>query len=259
MSDYLDFTGPQGLRIRGTVLVVPGRGEAPGSYTRFGSRLAADAYRVRVLPLPEAAESEAAESVATALRYLADALNAALSGLDELVRPLILIGADSSAAAVAALVAGQASGDDWWPDALVLAGLPGYGEHSAGDDWESELDVRTQCPAHRGVLTGDAGLQRGSLSAAVPDELLDLAYGSTVAVPQLLLIGDCDPLADRDLLAGAVKSLPSARLSVVQSAHHDVLNDLQHRSVAAEVISFLEVARGGTPLKAIVTAESSAW
>ena len=42
MTDYLDFDGPAGLRIRGTVLVVPGRGESADTYRRFGSRIAAD-------------------------------------------------------------------------------------------------------------------------------------------------------------------------------------------------------------------------
>jgi hypothetical protein len=45
----------------------------------------------------------------------------------------------------------------------------------------------------------------------------------------------------------------------VRDAHHDVLNDLQHRSVAAEVVSFLEVVRGGRPLTSIVSAELSSW
>jgi alpha-beta hydrolase superfamily lysophospholipase len=255
MSDYLDFTGPKGLRIRGTVLVVAGRGETPVSYSRFGSRIAGDAYRVRVLP-----QAKHSESAAAAVQQLADVLRLALAGLDdELVRPLVLVGTDSSAAALAALVAGHSRDAGWWPDALVLAALPGYGSHYVGNDWESELNVRTHCPSHRGVLTEDAALHRGTLSAAVDNELLDLAYRSTVDVPHLLLIGDSDPLADRDALAGAAKSLPAARLSVVQSAHHDVLNDLQHRSVAAEVVTFLEVVRNGTPLQTVVTTELSAW
>jgi pimeloyl-ACP methyl ester carboxylesterase len=254
MSDYVDFTGPKGLRIRGTVLVVPGRGESPSSYHRFGSRIAADAYRVRVLPALQPA------LLPEALDQLGTALSAALAGLDDaLARPLILVATDASAANVAALVARGTADASWWPDALVLAGLPGYGTHDSGGDWESELDVRSHCPAHRGVLTGDAEIVRGSLSAALQDELLDLAYGSTVDVPVLLLIGDADPLADRDALASAAKALPRARLSVVHAAHHDVLNDLQHRSVAAEVVTFLEVVRGGTPLTPIVTRESSAW
>jgi alpha-beta hydrolase superfamily lysophospholipase len=254
MSDYLDFSGPEGLRIRGTVLVVPGRGETPATYQRFGRRIAAEAYRVRVLPQPQPAES------AAAVGQLADALSSALSALDdEVVRPLVLVGADASAVTLAALVTQGSPDTPWWPEALVLAGLPGYGIYHVDPNWESELNVRTHCPTHRGVLTEDAAIQRGSLSTAVEDELLDLAYGSTVDLPHLLLIGDADPLADRDSLAGAAKSLPAARLSVVRSAHHDVLNDLQHRSVAAEIVTFLEVVRNGAPLQPIVTTESSAW
>jgi alpha-beta hydrolase superfamily lysophospholipase len=255
MSDYLEFTAPEGLRTRGTVLVVPGRGETPTSYQRLGRRLAADAYRVRVLPQPGPAASPTAT-----LDQLAVAITTALSGLDdEVVRPLVLIGADASAAALGALVSQGSPDAAWWPDAVVLAGLPGYGIHHVDTDWESELNVRTHCPAQRGVLTEDPAIQRGSLSTAVADELLDLAYGSTVDVPHLLLLGDTDPLADRDSLAAAAKSLAAARLSVVRSGHHDVLNDLQHRSVAAEVVSFLEVVRDGRPLQPIVTPKASAW
>ena len=255
MTGYVDFSAPQGLRTRGTVLVIPGRGETPATYSRFGSRIAADAYRVRVLPQPLPVES-----TTTALRQLSHTLVTALTDLDgDLVRPLVLVGTDASAATLAALVGQQSPDSLWWPDALVLAGLPGYGSHEIDGGWESELDVRTHCPTHRGVLTEDAAIHRGSLTEAVEDELLDLAYGNTVDVPHLLLVGDSDPLADRDSLALAAKALPTARLSVVRSAHHDVLNDLQHRSVAAEVITFLEVVRNGSPLQPIVTAESSSW
>jgi pimeloyl-ACP methyl ester carboxylesterase len=255
MTYYLDFTGPAGLRTRGTVLVLPGRGESAWTYNRFGARIAADAYRVRVLP-----ELPPAESASTALKHLDDELVAALSGVaDELVRPLVLVGSDAAAATLAALVAGGSSHVPWWPDALVLAGLPGYGSHHVHGGWESELDVRSHCPAHRDALSNDERVRRGSLSAAVDNELLDLAYGSTTRVPHLLLAGDSDPLADRESLARMGKSLPVARFSVVRSAHHEVLNDLQHRSVAAEVVSFLEVVRNGRPLEPIVIAESSAW
>ena len=65
------------------------------------------------------------------------------------------------------------------------------------------------------------------------------------------------PLADREALTRTVKALPAARLSVVHGAHHDVLNDRQHRSVAAEVVSFLETL--GNELAPVITVESSAW
>ncbi|GGN95196.1 hypothetical protein GCM10010112_85230 [Actinoplanes lobatus] len=278
MTEHLP---PAGLNIRGTVLVVPGRGESPLSYARFGRRLAADAYHVRILP-PGAAHSPA---------ELGAALTAAVHDLPtSVVRPLVLAGSDTGAAVLAALLAthpetvravpavGPASGSDaevavpssvlpaagadsvppWWPEAVVLAGLPGHDRRHDGD-WEQELDARSHCPVHRGVLSDDAAVVRGALAAAAPAELLDSVYGSASPVPHLLLVGETDPLADRDALTRLVKTLPAARLSVVRGAHHDVLNDVSHRSVAAEVVSFLEAVRDGVPPRPFVRAESSAW
>jgi alpha-beta hydrolase superfamily lysophospholipase len=260
VSDYLDFATPRELRVRGTVLVVPGRGETSVTYRRFGARIASDSYTVRVLASPVVTTS-----ARDALASLDAGLSAALASPEvDLPKPLVLVGTDTGATTLAALVArGAVSGSTdlpaWWPDALVLASLPGYGSHEVGSDWDAELDVRSYCPVHRGVLSDDATFNRGALSAAVDDELLDLAYGSTADIPQLLLVGDSDPLADRQAITRAAKVLPSARLSVVRDGHHDVLNDLQHRSVAAEVVSFLEVVRGGRPLTSIVSAELSSW
>jgi pimeloyl-ACP methyl ester carboxylesterase len=175
-----------------------------------------------------------------------------------LARPLVLVGSDLSAAGIAVLVRQDDSSAMWWPQGVVLAGLPGYGlQPGAGGGWEEELDIRTHCPAHRGTLGDDTGVRRGSLARAVPDELLDAAYRSTVTVPHLLLAGTLDPLSDHDALARAAKSLPAARLAIVRGAHHDVLNDLQHRSVAAEVVTFLEALR--EDLVGIVDVQASAW
>jgi pimeloyl-ACP methyl ester carboxylesterase len=186
------------------------------------------------------------------------ALAEAVAGIADLVRPLVLVGADIGAAVLGALVAKPEPAAAWWPDGVVLAGLPGYDAHPA-EEWEEELDARTHCPVHRGVLTDDPSVQPGSLAATVPPGLLDAAYGSTAEQPHLLLIGDADPLASRAELARLVKSLPSVRLSVVRGGHHDVLNDLQHRAVAAEIIAFLEALRAAPPLVSVVHAESSGW
>ncbi len=251
---FTDYSAPEGLRTRGAVLVVPGRGESHPTYQRFGRRLAADAYRVRVVPAPSIDPADLDGSLDRLAAQLAEA--AAGLGADGPTRPVVLVGSDLGAAAVAALLARPAApASAWWPRGAVLAGLPGPGAPPVGD-WDDELNVRSHCPAHRGVL--DAG-PRGTLATAVPDALLDAAYGSASDVPQLLLVGDDDPLADRGALTRAAKSLPVARLSVVRGAHHDVLNDLQHRSVAAEVITFLETLRDEPALEPIVTVESSAW
>ncbi len=42
---------PAGGTPRGTLVVLPGRGETAASYERFGRRLSADAYKVRYVPV----------------------------------------------------------------------------------------------------------------------------------------------------------------------------------------------------------------
>ncbi|MGA5703169.1 alpha/beta hydrolase [Peterkaempfera bronchialis] len=257
MTEYSDYHGPEGLRTRGTILVVPGRGETRATYARFGRRLAADAYRVRVIDAPALDADDPTASLAGFADRLADAVKGTAAE-DGVIRPLVLVGADSGAAAIAALL-GSAETPGGQPDAVVLAGLPGQaaGTTEAVGTWDEELDVRTSCPAHRGTLTQDSRVRRGSLNDAVPDAVLTAALDSEAAVPALLLIGDADPLADHEALARTAKSLPRARLSVVHGARHDVLNDLQHRSVAAETVTFLETLRN--ELRPLITVRSSAW
>ncbi|MFJ9896066.1 alpha/beta hydrolase [Streptomyces sp. NPDC091280] len=251
MPQYSDHFGPEGLLVRGTVLIVPGRGETRATYTRFGRRLAADAYRVRVLDAPDL-DTEDLTALAARLTEAAED-TAAENGV---VRPLVLVGADSGAAAVAALLGREAGVR---PDAVVLAGLPGRapGATATAGTWDEELDVRTSCPTHRGNLTQDPEVRRGSLDDAIPEAVLAAAYEAEADVPVLFLVGDADPLADHEALAHTAKSLARARLSVVHGAHHDVLNDLQHRTVAAEVVTFLETLRN--ELRPLLTVRSSAW
>jgi alpha-beta hydrolase superfamily lysophospholipase len=249
-----DYHPPMGLRTRGTVVVVPGRGETRATYRRLGSRLAADAYRVRVVDPPSIDAVDLSSSLAALAGSLEGALDGAASD-DGLVRPLVIVAADSGAAAVAALLARGDRLASWWPDAVVLAGLPGHSAATSGAGWEDELEARTSCAVHRGVLAEHA--QRGTLDTPLPDALLDAAYAGALDLPQLILVGDADPLADRPALARTAASLARARLSVVRGAHHDVLNDQQHRSVAAEVVTFLEALR--QELVPVIAVESSAW
>jgi alpha-beta hydrolase superfamily lysophospholipase len=102
MTDYTDHHAPEGLRVRGTVVVVPGRGETRDTYARFGGRLAADAYRVRVIdpPLLDADDPAATDDLAS---RIGDAVDGTAAG-DGVVRPVVLVGADAGAAAVAAPV-----------------------------------------------------------------------------------------------------------------------------------------------------------
>ncbi|MGX1303891.1 alpha-beta hydrolase superfamily lysophospholipase [Streptomyces albogriseolus] len=257
MPDHTDHFAPEGLRTRGTVVVVPGRGETRAAYDRFGRRLAADAYRVRVVDAPVVDTDDLPGTLDRFARVLAAAVDG-VAGEDGAVRPVVVVGSDTGAALVAALsgTAGASAAGVPEADAVVLAGLPGR-PAAAADTWDGELDVRTSCPAHRRVLTDDSGVRRGALNDPVPTGLLTAAHDGGLTVPALILAGDADPLADRDDLHRIAKSSARARLSVVRGAHHDVLNDLQHRSVAAEVVTFLETLR--EDLVPPVTVETSAW
>ncbi|MEU6025740.1 alpha/beta hydrolase [Streptomyces tauricus] len=257
MTEYTDHHAPEGLRTRGTVIVVPGRGETRETYTRLGRRLAADAYRVRVVDAPDL---DADDDLGSQLADFGARLAAAGDGTENgIVRPVVLVGADTGALAVAALVGAADTVTGLRPDAVVLAGLPGRttGAVDAAGTWDDELDVRTSCPAHRGRLTDDTRVRRGALGESVPEALLAAAYGSEADIPALLLVGDADPLADHDAIVRTAKSLPRARLSAVRGGHHDVLNDLQHRSVAAEIVTFLETLRN--ELVPLIAVETSAW
>ena len=76
---------PDGLIPRGTVVVIPGRGELPAVYERFGRRLAGDAYRVRAVADP-AVDAELARGQLSGL--LADS---------SLPAPRVLAGSDTGA------------------------------------------------------------------------------------------------------------------------------------------------------------------
>ncbi|CAM5303990.1 Alpha/beta hydrolase OS=Streptomyces tendae OX=1932 GN=GUR47_28465 PE=4 SV=1 [Streptomyces tendae] len=262
MTDHTDHHAPEGLRTRGTIVVVPGRGETRATYGRLAARLAADAYRVRVVDAPdlEAGGPGAPYGTDAALTRFGALLATAVDGTagpEGVTEPVVLLGADAGAAALAAHLGrtGRLPGGRR-PDAIVLAGLPGRTAPGVGT-WEEELDVRTSCPTHRGTLSADTAVRRGSLGEALPDPLLTAAYDAELDLPALFLVGDADPLADRNALAHTAKSLPRARLSVVRGAHHDVLNDVQHRSVAAEIVTFLETLRN--ELVPVVAVETSAW
>src|ERR1700750_1644267 len=69
---------------------------------------------------------------------------------EQLPGPKVLAGSDAGAVLAAALAA------DLHADAVILAGLalPDGDGPDPDDTFEHELELRTACPAHRGVLTG---------------------------------------------------------------------------------------------------------
>lgn len=225
-----------GLTHRGTVVLLPGRGEHPGVYERFGRRLAADAYVVHVLDVPE---ERAPEQVAAAV----DAVAAGAA------RPVVLAGSDSGALHALAAAGRTAVG----PDALLLAGAPQPG---AAAGWDDELAARTACPAHRGRLDGDPLFVSGALSSPVPGALAEAADAALTAglpLPALVLHGASDPVSAPPTARALAARLPTSTLATVADGRHDVLNDLQHRSVAALVVQWLERLRLAPSLPPILT------
>jgi 3-mercaptopyruvate sulfurtransferase SseA/alpha-beta hydrolase superfamily lysophospholipase len=227
---------PNGIAPRGTVIVLPGRGEQSAVYQRLGRRMAADGYRVRVLPDATAGM----ESVTAAAK--------AVFADDESPAPRVLVGSDTGALLALHLQATRTV----VADGVVLAGLPDTGhsgprngvEWDAGD-WETELTVRTSCPTHQAWISDEARLTRGALTnSRIPEALRGEIDASAVAVPVLGLHGAADEIS---LLASAREffaRLPHGQLVSIAEGKHDALNDSTHRIAAARIVLFVEELRG---------------
>ena len=233
-ADVARWDEPAGLNPRGTVVVLPGRGERPGVYRRFGARLAADAYRVRVLADPTDDPETVAAQVKTTLTAA------------EGPRPRVLAGSDTGALFALHLVAGGAV----LADALVLAGLPG--DLDSTPEFASvteEIEARASCPSHRGLLADGAVFTPGALTAdRIPATLREAVDLASVDVPVLGLHGVDDPISPLAEVLGRYAALPDARVVSIADGRHDVLNAINHRSVAATVVTFLERLRAGEPI-----------
>lgn len=226
------FDEPAGLAARGTVVVAAGRGETIDAYQRLGRRLSADAYRVRILPDVTA---DPVASLAEAEKLLVD---------DGLPGPKVVLGSDTGALFALILARRPVPG----LDAVVLAGLPV--PPPADVDligWDDELEARTGCPTHRGVLSAGAAEPGVLFSAQIPTGFIGEA--GHVTIPTLGLHGDADTVSP---LATARPHYPG-RLVTIAGGRHDILNDVTHRTVAATIILFLERLKLGADLPAIAS------
>lgn len=223
---------PSGVAPRGTVLLLPGRGEQPALYHRFGTRIAADGYRVRALPDPTADLEETSAQLKAALT---DA---------EAVAPRVLAGVDTGALAALRFAANSPT----LIDALILVGLPDP-EQDADEwleSWDDEVEYRASCPTHRGLIADESLVERGALrSERIPSGLREpVDYRAIRELPVLGLHGDDDVLSPFDGVRVQYARLPVAQVVLVGHGRHDVLNSASHRSVAARVVQFLEALRG---------------
>jgi pimeloyl-ACP methyl ester carboxylesterase len=238
----LTWTEPEGIAVRGTLVVIPGRGEQPEHYDRFGRRIAADGYRVHAVTDPTVAAELAASQISSQLTG---------SPGREVPGPRVLAGSDTGALFAAGLgAAGRVPG----LDALVLVGLPTTEASPGYGSWEEELDTRTACPAHRGRLSGP-GLRRGALYEPVPAGWAERADLSAVTQPILGIHGTDDPVSPLAAVRARYATAASAELVSIASGRHDALNDVTHRTVAATIVLFLERLRLGADLPRIAIGE----
>lgn len=228
---------PVGGTPRGTLIVLPGRGETATSYERFGRRLAADAYKVRLVPVDL---TDLAGARAEVEKLIAD---------ESLPTPKVLVGTDTGATLVTTLV------DDVPADAAVIAGVALPGSARVGS-WDDEVEARSACPVHRRVITDDGGFGRGALNEPLPQEWSSLRRGVPTK-PVLVIHGSADTITPVESATAPYAGASSARVWVVDGGRHDVLNDLSHRSVAATIVLFLESLRLGPELPAVLTPLSS--
>lgn len=221
---------PDGAVARGTVILVPGRGETPAEYQRFGKRIASENWKVRLVAL-DLDDAERSRTVVEKL--LAD---------ETLPTPKALVGVDAGATWVSRIA------DAVGADAAVIAGAA-TPDSSLVDDWAAELDARSACPVHRGVLDADASFARGALNQALPAEWADAVLP---ALPTLVIHGDADPVSELSRAVAPYAAAENAVVKVVHGGRHDVLNDATHRAVAATLVLFLESLRLGRDLPVIV-------
>ncbi|WP_083459972.1 alpha/beta hydrolase [Jiangella muralis] len=242
------FDPPAGVTARGTVVVLPGRGEHGGVYERFGRRLAADGYVVRALDAAPATAGTGAESSrwrsavgndrrppARRTDLAAGAAVAAVLADPGLPRPYVLAGSDSGAV-LALAVAGPLGAD-----AVVVAGYP-----VAGGAAGAGIEARTACPVHAGRLRDDPRFVAAALAGPVPDGVpLD-----AVGVPVLALHGAADTVSPYPAARAALSAVPDLVLVTLADGRHDAFNDRSHRTAAAHVVLFLEDLRTGAAVAA---------
>lgn len=240
-QSVLTWSEPAALSVRGTLVVLPGRGESPEIYERFGARLAADAYRVHAVTAP----SDDPATVDLIARVLADA---------DPSTPRVLVGSDAGALAAADLVARQQIEG---VTGLVLAGLPVARAVPVEIDWPAEVEARTACTTHQARISR-AGVRPGALSIEPPAQWYDPETPARLRVPVLGLHGADDPVSPAAEARRWFARVPTAEYVTIAGGRHDVLNDLTHRTVAATVVQFLERLRLGAHLPAIAVRETLA-
>ena len=193
---------PAGLKPRGTLIVIPGRGEQPGVYERLGRRLATDAYRVRVVTDPTADPALATAEVTGLLAGPAT------------VAPRVLVGSDTGALFAAGLLAsGQAAG----VDALILAAAgPRRGRRGGAGDRRAPPGRRSWTAGRRARRTGRGWPARNCAAARCMSRCPTAGTSGPAwppsACPSWALHGAEDPLSPLAAVRPRYAAAPGAEL-----------------------------------------------
>jgi alpha-beta hydrolase superfamily lysophospholipase len=216
---------------RGAAVVLGGRGETSAVYRRLADRLAFDGYAVVAVGTHELKDGSPAAGT-----DVVEAVRAALP--DTGAGPRILIGSDAGVTAAWRAIADGTL----HVDGVVSAGaLTATGTRAI--DRAAEITERTACPVHRGRLATDGVLEVGTLGARAAHDFVDEELAARIPVPALVFHGEADTISGFDEASAVYAALPDARVFGVEQGLHDVLNDLTHRSVAAQIIQFAERLR----------------
>jgi len=205
---------PPAVRTRGTLAVIAGTDESARVYERFGRRIAVDGYVVGVFETADAGEART---------WLAS----------QDASPRVLVGSDAGAAAVLTALAEREE-----VDGGIVAATP------VGVTGPVDVAARTACPVHLGVLAGEDAQTRRAVDITLPER--DFLAG--VAVPVLAVHGGADPVAPFGEATAYLRAIPSVEVVETIGGLHDSLNDVSHRSVAANVVIWLEALRSGSPI-----------
>jgi alpha-beta hydrolase superfamily lysophospholipase len=163
----------------------------------------------------------------------------------------LIVGGHSLGSIAAALLIGR----DPAPFAgAILSGtllseheLPG--EADGGEGIQLAAADLSSDPAYLDWLEHDPLAFTGSETPpthAIPAVWEELATGSLAAVriPVLFVHGTEDPIAPVEANRAWAEVIPTARLIEYPGGRHDILNDVQHRVVAADIATFVEAVTG---------------
>lgn len=223
-----EWAAPANLLVRGTVVVLGGRGDTADIYNRFGTRISADSYTVVAYANAFGNEDEVASEIRSGI------------AAGTLTGPVVVVGSDVGA--VAAVDVATHLGTEI--AAVIVAGYPAAESSIVAESWEAELLERTSCPAHRGVLDADEGVSHDSFAEALAADRITRDL-SALNVPILAIHGGADLISTLDSVLPTYSSNQDAQIWVIDGAKHDVLNDSRHRTTAAVIVQFLETLRSG--------------